>query len=271
MSLINYFADLSPILQAFIATIFTWGVTAFGAAFVLLNIKPHKKLIHSMLGFAGGIMISASFWSLLQPSIELSQYQYKLQWFPPTAGFIFGVFFILILDKIIPHLHLDFPENKKEGLKSNLNKTFLFILAVTLHNIPEGLAIGIAFGAAGLVNSNATVTAAMSLALGIGIQNFPEGFAVSMPLKALGYSNGRSFFWGQASAIVEPIFAVLGVIAISFFHPILPYALSFAAGAMMYVVIEEVIPESQLDDNTDLATISTLFGFILMMILELVF
>jgi len=260
--------ELHPVIQALIATLFTWGVTALGSASVFLTKQPSQRLRDSMLGFAAGVMISASFWSLLAPAIEMSEHTPLPNWVPPVIGFIAGSFFIWVIDKILPHLHIGFKLEEAEGIKLNLKKTTLLIFAITLHNIPEGLAIGVAFGA--LAHNPATVsfTAAVALALGIGIQNFPEGVAVSMPLRAEGFSKFRSFWYGQLSAIVEPVFGVLGASAVVLFYPLLPYALSFAAGAMIYVVVEEVIPESQRAGNTDLATLSTLIGFVVMMILD---
>lgn len=254
--------------QTIIASLFTWGVTSLGAAFVLINIKPSQKLLDIMLAFAGGVMVAASFWSLLAPSIEMSENLGKLKFIPPMVGFLLGAIFLRVLDKIIPHLHIDFPENEVEGIKTKLNKTLLLVLAVTLHNIPEGLAVGVAFGSVAVGFSGSSTIAAATLALGIGIQNFPEGFAVSMPLRTQGLSKGKSFFLGQLSGFVEPVSAIIGFIAVSFFHTILPYAMAFAAGAMVFVVVEEAIPESQIHGNTDIATMSFILGFIVMMVLD---
>ncbi len=260
--------SLNPVLQALIATIFTWGVTAFGASFVLFVKKPNQRLRDSMLGFAGGVMIAASYWSLLAPSIAMSEGKNLPSWLPPIIGFLLGAFFIWILDKLMPHLHIGFDISEAEGVKTHLKKTTLLVLAITLHNIPEGIAVGVAFGALAHNLSSGTFAGAVALALGIGIQNFPEGFAVSMPLRGEGLSRLKSFWYGQLSAIVEPIFGVIGAAAVIAFYPILPYALAFAAGAMIYVVIEEVIPESQRAGHTDLATISALLGFVVMMFLD---
>ncbi len=259
---------LHPITQALIATLFTWGVTALGASFVFFIKKPSVKLNDSMLGFAGGVMIAASYWSLLAPAIEMSEGKSIPPWVPASAGFLMGAFFLFALDKIIPHLHLGFKTEKAEGVKTKLHKTILFVLAITLHNIPEGLAVGVAFGALAHNLSSASFAGAVALAIGIGIQNFPEGFAVSMPLRGEGFSRLKSFWYGQLSGFVEPLAGVIGAAAVIFFTPILPYALAFAAGAMIFVVVEEVIPESQLHGNTDLATISTLLGFVVMMTLD---
>lgn len=266
--MLNYLYHLSNFEQTLLASLFTWGITAFGASFVLLNIKPSQKLLDIMLSFAGGVMMAASFWSLLQPSIEMSDFMGKIKFIPPTIGLVGGALFLRILDKIIPHLHIDFPETKIEGIKTKLNKTLLLVFAVTLHNIPEGLAIGVAFGSTSVSYKESSLIGALVLSLGIGIQNFPEGFAVSMPLRSQGLSKIKSFFLGQLSGFVEPISAIIGFFAVSFFHSILPYAMAFAAGAMIYVVVEEAIPESQIHGNTDIATISFIVGFIIMMILD---
>ena len=268
MDFINNFKELNHVLQALIATLFTWGVTALGASFVLFAGKPNRKMRDSMLGFAGGVMIAASYWSLLAPSISMSEGKDLPSWFPPVVGFLLGALFIWALDKILPHLHIGFDVKESEGIKTNLKKTTLLVLAITLHNIPEGLAVGVAFGALAHSLSAGTFAGALALALGIGIQNFPEGFAVAMPLRGEGFSRLKSFWYGQLSAVVEPIFGVLGAAAVITFYPILPYALAFAAGAMIYVVIEEVIPESQYAGNTDLATISAIIGFVVMMLLD---
>ena len=257
-----------PVMQALIATLFTWGLTALGASFVFFSKKPNQKLNDCMLGFAGGVMIAASCWGLLAPAIAMSEGKTIPAWVPAVVGFLLGAFFLFILDKIIPHLHLGFETKNAEGVKTKLHKTFLFVFAVTLHNIPEGLAVGVAFGALAHNLTSASFAGAVALAIGIGIQNFPEGFAVSMPLRGEGFSRLKSFWYGQLSGFVEPIAGVVGAAAVIFFTPILPYALAFAAGAMIFVVVEEVIPESQLHGNTDLATASTLFGFVVMMTLD---
>ncbi|MBU1077985.1 MAG: ZIP family metal transporter [Spirochaetes bacterium] len=262
------FKSYHPVLQALIATIFTWGVTAFGASFVFFAKRPSKKMNDAMLGFAAGVMIAASYWSLLAPAITMSEGRGLPVWVPPVIGFLLGAFFILLIDKLLPHLHLGFKMEEAEGKKTKLPKSTLLVLAITLHNIPEGLAVGVAFGALAHNMPSASFAGAIALALGIGIQNFPEGFAVSMPLRGEGVSRLKSFWYGQLSAVVEPVAGVLGAAAVILFEPILPYALAFAAGAMIYVVVEEVIPESQLNGNTDLATISTLIGFVVMMTLD---
>lgn len=261
----NY-KDFSPILLALIATLFTYAMTAAGSAIVFLFKKYGKKTLDAMLGFSAGVMIAASFWSLLQPSIELSLQIGKNPIIPAASGFILGGVFIRLIDFLLPHLHMG--ESKAEGLSSSLKRVILLTLAVTIHNIPEGLAVGVAFGSLGVEGSSTSLIGAIILAIGIGIQNFPEGAAISLPLRQEGYSNAKSFFIGQISGLVEPIFGVLGAILVIYIKSILPYALSFAAGAMIYVVVEELIPESQNSKNTDIATLGTLAGFVIMMILD---
>ncbi|MBC7080862.1 MAG: ZIP family metal transporter [Thermoplasmatales archaeon] len=265
--MLEYLKNFDPVIQAFIASFFTWGLTALGSSIVFLTKEMNKKLLKSMLGFAGGVMISASFWSLLAPSIEMMKGK-NFPWFPAIAGFLTGSIFLLIIDRILPHLHFGLETSEAEGIKTRWRRTTLLVLAITLHNIPEGLAIGVAFGA---VASGASFYGAIALAIGIGIQNFPEGMAISMPLKGEGFSSLRSFWYGQLSALVEPIFAVIGAFATSIFKSILPYALAFAAGAMIFVVVEEIIPESQRGGNSDLATISAIIGFAVMMFLDVAF
>lgn len=263
-SLIQWFEGLNPVVGALVATLFTWSVTAFGAAFVFFFKSMNRTILDTALGFTGGVMVAASFWSLLSPSIELSQGN----WVPAAVGFMLGAFFLFGLDKVLPHLHINFKASEAEGVPTKWNRTLLLVLAITLHNIPEGLAVGVLFGAVAADLPGASIEVAVILALGIGIQNFPEGFAVSMPLRRQGMSRRKSFFYGQLSAIVEPMAGVLGAWAVLTFTPILPYALAFAAGAMIYVVVEEVIPETQLDKNTDLATLGFIFGFVVMMVLD---
>ncbi len=269
--MINFLKDLHPITQALLATIFTWGLTALGAATVFVTKSVSRKLLDSMLGFAAGVMIAASFWSLLAPAIEMSQGKSIPAWLPALIGFIAGGLFLWIIDKILPHLHLGFPTEEAEGIKTSWHRSILLVLAITLHNIPEGLAIGVAFGAVAAGFPSATLPAAIALAIGIGIQNFPEGLAVSMPLRREGMSLLKSFWFGQLSAIVEPVAGIIGAAAVLIAQPILPYALSFAAGAMIFVVVEELIPESQRWGNTDLATAGAMFGFAIMMLLDVAF
>lgn len=267
----EWFFALDPIQQSLMGGLFTWGLTALGAALVFFTTDVSNKLLDCMMGFAAGVMIAASFWSLLVPSIEMASHQGLIQWMPAAIGFLAGGLFLRICDQYLPHLHPGFPMKEAEGVKTSWRRATLLVLAITLHNIPEGLAIGVLFGAAASgidPSGSATILGAISLAIGIGIQNFPEGTAVSMPLRREGVSVGKSFWYGQLSGIVEPISAVIGAAAVLMVQPILPYALAFAAGAMIYVVIEELIPESQLHGNTDLATLGTMVGFSVMMILD---
>ena len=266
--LIASFTELHPVVQALLATTFTWLVTASGAALVFLFKDLPRKALDGMLGFTGGVMIAASYWSLLAPSIEMSEAQGMLPWFPPAVGFAAGALFLFGLDKLVPHLHLNFGQDESEGVKTQWKRTTLLVLAITLHNIPEGLAVGVAFGAAAAGLDGAELGGAMALAIGIGLQNFPEGIAVSMPLRRSGVSRRKAFFYGQLSAVVEPIAGVIGAAAVLVFQPILPYALAFAAGAMIYVVIEEVVPETQRDKHTDTAALGFIGGFLVMMILD---
>ncbi len=263
-----YLGSLNHITQALLATCFTWGVTALGAASVFLFKNISKTVLDGMLGFAGGVMIAASFWSLLAPSIELSAAMGVIPWIPAVAGFLAGGVFLRVVDKILPHLHMNEPMEKAEGIRTGFGKSTLLILAITLHNIPEGLAVGVAFGAVAAGIPAASLIGAVTLAVGIGIQNFPEGLAVSVPLRREGLSRFKSFFYGQLSGIVEPVSGVLGAIAVITMRPLLPYALSFAAGAMIFVVVEEVIPESQSSGNSDVATMGAMIGFAVMMVLD---
>ncbi|SUZ66611.1 uncharacterized protein METZ01_LOCUS19465 [marine metagenome] len=281
-SILNFFeSQNNPIIQALYAGLFTWILTACGAGLVFLFKSTNRKLLDASLGFTGGVMIAASFWSLLSPAIEYVELQNELGlsstpgWLPPAIGFFAGALFLYFIDKLIPHLHLFAKVDEAEGPKTDLKKTVLLVLAIAIHNIPEGLAVGVAFGAVaspdllGLNGSSVfTIGSAVALGMGIGIQNFPEGFAVSMPLRRMGVSKLKSWQWGQLSAIVEPIFAVIGAAIVMTVLPILPYALAFAAGAMIFIVVEEVIPESQRGGNTDLATMGLIAGFIVMMCLD---
>jgi ZIP family zinc transporter len=266
--MVDWFVGQNTVLQALIATLFTWFVTALGAGLVFFFKTINRKVLDGMLGFAAGVMIAASFWSLLAPAIEMAEESSLPAWIPATAGFLMGGLFLWIADKIIPHLHLGFPMEEAEGIKTSWHRSILLVLAITLHNIPEGLAVGVAFGALASDLPSATMAGAVALAIGIGIQNFPEGAAVSVPLRREGFSRLKSFWYGQASGIVEPIAGVLGALSVILIKPILPYALSFAAGAMIYVVVEELIPESQLEKNTDIATIGAMLGFAVMMTLD---
>jgi ZIP family zinc transporter len=261
-------AAFPPVIQALFATLFTWAVTALGAALVFATRSFNQKLLDWLLGFAGGVMIAASFWSLLAPSIEMAEAQGMISWLPAVIGFLLGGVFLRAVDAILPHLHLDKPIEEAEGLPSTWRRSILLVTAITLHNIPEGLAVGVAFGAASLGLETASLAGAVALAIGIGLQNFPEGLAVAMPLRREGMSRGKAFLYGQASGAVEPIAGVVGAAAVLIMQPILPYALAFAAGAMIYVVVEEVIPESHAQGNTDLATLGLMLGFAVMMLLD---
>ena len=271
----KWFITQNPILQALFAGLFTWKLTSIGAALVFFFKSSSRKLLDTALGFTGGVMIAASFWSLLSPAISTVEKQQELAitslpiWFAPALGFLLGALFLYFLDKKIPHLHLFENVENAEGPKSDLKKTELLVLAIALHNIPEGLAVGVAFGAlAHNLDIGIEIGGAIALAIGMGLQNAPEGFAVSMPLRRQGLSKFQSWKWGQLSAIVEPIFAVIGAAIVILVYPILPYALAFAAGAMIFIVVEEVIPESQRGGNTDLASMGLILGFIVMMILD---
>lgn len=255
---------MSPILQALLATLFTWGVTAAGASLVFFTRTVNRRVMDCMLGFAAGVMIAASYWSLLAPAIEMSHGG----WIPAAVGFMSGGIFLWGVDKILPHLHPDMEMGQAEGVKTSWQRSILLVLAITLHNIPEGLAVGVAFGAVAANLPEASIGGAIALAIGIGIQNFPEGAAVSMPLRREGMSRGRCFWYGQLSGVVEPVAGVIGAAAVIIALPILPYALAFAAGAMIFVCVEELIPESQHGGNTDLATMGTMVGFTVMMILD---
>ena len=266
--IIQYFESINPVLAAFYASLFTWILTALGASLVFFFKGMNRGLLDGMLGFTGGVMVAASFWSLLAPGIAMSPGEGFVKVLPSAIGFGLGALFLYGLDKILPHLHINFKESEKEGIKSPWHRTTLLVSAITMHNIPEGLAVGVLFGGVAAGVPEATIGGAVALALGIGIQNFPEGIAVSMPLRREGVSRFKSFWYGQLSAIVEPVAAVFGALAVTFFTPILPYALAFAAGAMIFVVVEEVIPETQRDKYTDIATLGFIGGFIVMMTLD---
>ncbi|MDC0029314.1 ZIP family metal transporter [bacterium] len=275
LEIYKWFIQQSPIIQALIGGLFTWILTAIGASLVFFFKSSNRKVLDMCLGFTGGVMIAASFWSLLSPAIATVEKQQELGitslpiWFAPAVGFLLGALFLYYLDKKIPHLHLFESVENAEGPKTDLKKTELLVLAIALHNIPEGLAVGVAFGAlASGMDIGMEMGGAIALAIGMGLQNAPEGFAVSMPLRRQGLSKFKSWQWGQLSAIVEPIFAVIGAAIVISVYPILPYALSFAAGAMIFIVIEEVIPESQRGGNVDIASIGLILGFIVMMILD---
>ncbi len=266
--MIDLLSRLDPVTQTLIATVFTWLMTALGASAVFFFKGLNDKFLDMMLGFAAGVMISASFWSLLAPAVRLCMDGSLPCWLPPAAGFVLGAATLRLIDFVLPHLHGGLTMDKAEGVHTSWRRSTLLILAITLHNIPEGLAIGVVFGVAAAGLGHATVAAAVALTIGLGLQNLPEGVAVSMPLRRDGMSRFRSFWYGQLSAAVEPVAGVAGVIAVSASQALMPYALGFAAGAMIYVVVEEVIPESQTGGNSDIATIGTIFGFVLMMILD---
>ncbi|MFN3342637.1 MAG: ZIP family metal transporter [Flavobacteriales bacterium] len=265
----NYLIEIGPVWAALIATTFTWFLTALGASLVFFFKTMHRGVLDAMLGFTGGVMVAASFWSLLNPSIEWSERLYPaMPWMPAAIGFLVGALFLYGLDKLLPHLHINYGKDETEGMKTTWHHTTLLVLAITLHNIPEGLAVGVMFGAAANGLDPAAFTTAIALAIGIGIQNFPEGIAVAMPLRRQGVSRWKSFWYGQLSAIVEPVAGVIGAIAVIYMEPLLPFALAFAAGAMIYVVVEEVIPETQRDKYTDVAVLGFIGGFLVMMILD---
>jgi zinc transporter, ZIP family len=267
--MIEYIQQFNPIIQALIATCFTWGITAIGAGLVFFTKTVNQKLMDSMLGFAAGVMIAASFWSLLAPGIEMAEQMGHIPWLTAVIGFMSGGIFMRLSDRLLPHLHPGLSTDKSEGIKTSWQRSTLLVLAITLHNIPEGLAVGVAFGAAALHLPSATIGGAIALAIGIGLQNFPEGAAVSLPLRREGMGRTKSFLMGQASGLVEPVAGVFGALFVLNMQNVLPYALCFAAGAMIFVVVEELIPESQrIQKNIDLATIATMAGFAVMMILD---
>lgn len=260
--------QFNPIVLALFASLFTWGLTALGSGMVFFFKQINKRVLNSMLGFAAGVMIAASFWSLLAPAIEMTEEQGGISWVPAVVGFLLGGGFLLIIDSILPHLHLGQKRSEAEGIKTSWKRSVLLVLAITLHNIPEGLAVGVAFGALASNPGAGTLAGAVALAIGIGLQNFPEGAAVSIPLRREGFSRLKAFNYGQLSGIVEPMAAVLGAYLVLLVKPILPYALSFAAGAMIFVVVEELIPESQNGHETDYSTVGAMLGFTTMMLLD---
>jgi zinc transporter, ZIP family len=267
--IVDLLSGLPPVIQALVATLFTWAMTAIGASVVFLTRSVKKPFLNAMLGFAAGVMMAAVYWSLLAPAVELSRGAILPPWFPPVVGFLLGGVVLWLIDRLLPHLHLGFPTEDAEGLRTEWKRSTLLVLAVTLHNIPEGLAVGVAFGAISSTLSTFNAASAITLALGIGIQNLPEGMAISLPLRREGMSLRKCFWYGQLSGMVEPIGAVVGALAVIIITPILPYAMAFAAGAMTYVVIEELIPESQRETNTNLPTVATMIGFAVMMVLEI--
>jgi ZIP family zinc transporter len=265
----DFFLQFNPVVQALIATLFTWAVTAAGAGLVFFSGAVKPKIMDCMLGFAAGVMIAASFWSLLAPGIEMAEQLGHTPWLTAVIGFMGGGIFMRLTDRFLPHLHPGLAMSQSEGISTSWQRSTLLVLAITLHNIPEGLAVGVAFGAVAVGLPSATIGGAIALAIGIGIQNFPEGTAVSMPLRREGMSKWKSFLYGQASGIVEPIAGVIGAAFVMHMQPILPYALCFAAGAMIFVVVEELVPESQRNEkNIDIVTMTTMAGFAVMMILD---
>ena len=255
-------------METFVGLLIPFIGTTLGAAMVfLMKNKMNSKLEKALLGFASGVMIAASIWSLLQPAIEMSEEQGKISWLAPSVGFMIGIVFLLLLDSLIPHLHLN--SDKPEGLSSKLKKTTMLVLAVTLHNIPEGMAVGVVFAGMLAQNNLITLAGAFALSIGIAIQNFPEGAIISMPLKEEGMSKGKAFILGMLSGIVEPIAASITLLITNLVVPVLPYILAFAAGAMIYVVVEELIPEAQNGEHTNIGTIGCAIGFVLMMILDI--
>ena len=264
--MVDFLQGFHPVLQAFLATCFTWGLTALGAATVFLSKDVNRKVLDLMLGFAGGVMIAASYWSLLAPAIEMSEGKDLPAWVPAVTGFLLGGVFLRGVDRVLPHFHIGADE--AEGVESQWQRITLLVIAVTLHNFPEGLAVGVAFGAAAVGLPSATVASAVALAIGIGIQNFPEGLAVSVPLRKLGFSRSRCFFYGQLSGMVEPIAGIIGALVVFASQAILPYVLAFAAGAMIFVVVEDLVPESHRGGNVDVATMGVMAGFAVMMLLD---
>ena len=268
MDVVGWLKNLHPVEQALAGTLFTWFLTALGAAVVFPARELSRKTLDAMLGFAAGVMIAASFWSLLAPAIEMSEDMGYLPWVPALIGFLFGAAFLRLIDRFLPHLHIGLPVEAAEGVKTRWRRTTLLVLAITLHNIPEGLAVGVAFGAVAAGYPSATLAGAIALAIGIGIQNFPEGAAVSMPLRREGISRLKCFWYGQLSGVVEPVAGVLGAALVIIARPILPFALAFAAGAMIFVVIEELVPESQTGGHSHAATMGAMLGFAVMMTLD---
>ncbi|TKB08003.1 ZIP family metal transporter [Desulforhopalus sp. IMCC35007] len=267
--MVDFLLQFNPVTQAFFATLFTWALTAAGASLVFFAKEIKPKTMDGMLGFAAGVMIAASFWSLLAPGIEMAESLGHTAWLTAVIGFMGGGIFMRLTDRFLPHLHPGFKTSESEGVKTSWQRSTLLVLAITMHNIPEGLAVGVAFGAVAADLPSATIGGAIALALGIGIQNFPEGTAVSMPLRREGMSKWKSFMMGQGSGMVEPVAGVLGALFVLKMQNILPYALCFAAGAMIFVVVEELIPESQRNSkNIDFVTMATMVGFSVMMMLD---
>jgi ZIP family zinc transporter len=267
-AILEWLSGFSPTTQAGLATLFTWGVTAAGAALVFVLPSENRRFLDAMLGFTAGVMLAASYFSLLAPAIELSEGGSLPPWLPATGGFLMGGAMLWVADRLLPHLHPHAPTAETEGVRTAWQRSTLLILAITLHNIPEGLAVGVSFGAAGLTGDDGMFASAVLLAMGIGLQNFPEGLAVAFPLRRAGLSGPRAFLWGQASGMVEPVAGIAGALAVALWAPVLPWALAFAAGAMVFVVFEEVIPEAHRAGHGDDATIGAMLGFAVMMALD---
>lgn len=267
----SHLSDINPIIQALVATLFSAFSTSLGAAPVFFFKEVNQRLLDGLLGAAAGVMIAASFFSLILPALEISNELGYVPWFPPVIGFLVGGGCLLLIDKILPHLHPGLAAADAEGVHTSWRRSTLLVLAITLHNFPEGLAVGVAFGAAAAGIPGAGLAGAVTLTLGIALQNFPEGTAVAMPLRREGLSRFKCFLLGSASGIVEPIAGILGASMVVFALPALPYTLAFAAGAMIFVVAEELIPESQRRGDTDIPTIGLLIGFSLMMVLAVAF
>ncbi|NLW71526.1 MAG: ZIP family metal transporter [Chloroflexi bacterium] len=265
-------SNLPAVLQALIATLFTWGMTAAGAALVFFFKTIHRRTLNLMLGFASGVMIAASFWSLLSPAIDMAEGLGQIPWLIAALGFLAGGAFLFAVDHLLPHTHADM--STTHGIKTSWQRSVMLVLAITLHNIPEGLAVGVGFGAAAASGDSGALAGALALALGIGLQNFPEGAAVSIPLRREGMSRWKAFLYGQASGLVEPLAAMIGAYAVLAVEAILPFMLAFAAGAMIYVVAEELIPEAQrrsdedISEKADVATAGVMLGFVVMMMLD---
>lgn len=268
--MIEFLSNLNPVIQALLATLFTYGVTALGAALVFLFKKVNKTVMDAMLGFAAGVMIAASFWSLLSPAIEMAESLNMIPWLIAFTGFFNGGLLLYIGDKIFNHFDkkLSKKKNKENNKVTSFKRCLMLIFSITMHNIPEGLAVGVAFGSAIYGLEGASISSACLLAFGIGLQNFPEGTAVSVPLRREGMSRKKAFFYGQLSGIVEPIAGIIGALLVLKVRYLLPFLLSFAAGAMIYVVVQELIPESQSNKKKDLMALFTLIGFSIMMILD---
>lgn len=262
----EFFRTFDPLAQALLAGVCTWLLTAAGASAILFVNAMNRRVMDGMLGFAGGVMIAASFSAMLVPAVRMSGGRGLPGWFAPAVGFVAGGIFLRLVDRLLPHLHDGVIY--REGIQTSWRRATLFLMAMTLHNIPEGLAIGVAFGAAA---QTGVIAGAIALAVGIGIQDMPEGLAAAMPLRREGMSRRRSFFFGQLSGIVEPFFAVLGAAAVFYSTALLPYALGFAGGAMIFVVVEQVVPESQRGGHSDIATMGTMAGVVLTVILESIF